>query len=86
MQVNSFAASFETVAIGLMQNHTTACGHDAIGALGQVINHFLFDSTKSRFTLALKKLPDRAAQALLYHEVRVKKLQVQLSGQLPADR
>jgi hypothetical protein len=48
-------------------------------------DHFLLDIAKPRFALALKKLADGAAQALLDGLIGVGKRQLQSSGQLTAD-
>ena len=69
MQVNCFATIFQVVAVALKQNGATACGNNAVSALCQLFNDFLFNNSKSWLPAALKKLADRAADTVLYREI-----------------
>jgi hypothetical protein len=53
--------------------------------LGQLIQHRFFQITKGSLSIALKGLPDGAAQALFNDVVGIKEGKVQPSGELPTD-
>jgi hypothetical protein len=53
--------------------------------LREFVNDRRFQVAKADLPLALEILTDRAAQALLYHVVRIKKGKLQPPGELPPD-
>ena len=56
----------------LPQNRTTTSGKYTGRPLRQLVQHPFFHITETSLTLSLKKLTDRATQALLNHMVRIK--------------
>ena len=71
--------------IGFAQNSPTACGDDTLMGLCQLIEHLLFNVAKAVFAFTGKELPDRAAQLVLDHVVRIDKRLPQAACQLPAN-
>jgi hypothetical protein len=53
--------------------------------LGQLIQYSFFQITKRSFSVALKGLPDGAAQTLFNDVVRIKERKLQPPGELPTD-
>jgi hypothetical protein len=53
--------------------------------LREFVNDRRFQVAKADLPLTLEILTDRAAQALLYHVVRIKKGKLQPPGELPPD-
>ena len=84
-QVKHMTSLTQMAPIGFSQDSAASCGDHALMGLGQVVQHLLLNIAKTVFSFAGKKLPDRAAQTLFDHMVRVDKGHTQPTRQLPAD-
>ncbi|MCY1307505.1 hypothetical protein D9M70_574310 [compost metagenome] len=72
------------LAVGLAQHGAAAGRQHAVGVGGQVGDDRLLDVAEGGFALAIEKITDRAADALLDHMIGVDEGSVQPSAQPPA--
>lgn len=66
LQVNHLAARVQVLAVGGAQYRATARGQYSLGTLRQLIDHRLFDITKTLFAFTFEILTDGTGQTLLY--------------------
>ena len=86
VEVDHLALRMQSPPVGRPQHRATSGRQHTLRVLGELGDHGFFDVTKPVFTFSLKILPDRAAQPLLNHLIRVKKLKLQSPCELPPNR
>ena len=85
-QVNHKTALMQVLAIDFAQDGPTTSGKHAERLPRQFVDDGLFDIAERRFTLALEKCPDGAAEPLFDDVVGVSEGKPEPAGQLTSDR
>jgi hypothetical protein len=84
-QVNHMGSFMQVLPVCRAQNYTTTRRQHTPRVACELVNDRLLYITKSRLTLPLEVLTDRAAKLLLYHMIRVKNRDSETPGKLSAD-
>jgi hypothetical protein len=85
IQIDHLGSAMQVLAIFRPQHRAPTRRQNGSRALRKFVDDRRFQIAKADLPLALEILTDRAAQALLYHVVRIKKGKLQPPGELPPD-